>query len=156
MAELTESDFLAILQTIEDHAAASGWFDRVNRHEPKNAPGYGLTAAIWVDRIEPVPARSGLAATSGRLVVNVRIYSSMLAEPQDAIDPHVTAAVNVLMVAYSGDFTLGGLVEKVDLLGAHGVPLSAQAGYLNQDNKVYRVMTITVPLALNDLWSQQP
>jgi carbon-monoxide dehydrogenase large subunit len=34
--------------------------------------------------------------------------------------------------------------------------LSAVAGYINQDGKVLRVMTLTLPLVVNDVWSQAP
>ncbi|MEU0465020.1 hypothetical protein ABZ215_13535 [Amycolatopsis sp. NPDC006131] len=154
MPALVESDFVALIEALADHALRTGWFDRVNKHEPKNAPGHGLTSAIWVDRIEPIRGGSGLNSTSARFVVNVRIYQNALSDPPDAIDPHLTAAVNELMLAYSGDFTLDGLVRDVDLLGAHGIPLSAVAGYLTQDKTIYRVMTITVPLIVNDVWEQ--
>lgn len=149
-------DTLAIVEAVESHAAASGRFERVNRHEPKNAPGHGLTAAVWVQRLAPLALRSGLAATSALLLVNVRAYSNMVAEPQDAIDPNLTAAVDALMAAYSSDFTLDGLVAEVDLLGQHGTTLAAEAGYLEQDKKLFRVMTLTVPLVINDVWSQSP
>jgi hypothetical protein len=80
-------------------------------------------------------------------VVNVRIYQNMIAEPQDMIDPRVMAAVDALMTAYSGDFELGGTVRAVDLLGMAGTPMAAQAGYIQQDNRVYRAVTITLPLS---------
>lgn len=143
-----------ILDRVISHAMQCGYFDRVAGHEPKNAPGTGLSAAVWVDRIEPVDEASGLASTSVRLVVNVRVYGSMLAEPQDAIDPNLFEAVDVLMAAYSADFTLGGTVRNVDLLGETGAGMFAQAGYLEIDRKLYRVMTITVPAIVSDAWTQ--
>lgn len=143
-----------ILSQVESHALAAGYFDRVNTHEPKAAPGNGLTVAIWVDRIGPVPDNSGLTVTTGVLALMVRIYSNMLQEPQDAIDPNVTIAVDHLLGAYSGDFELGGNVRNVDLLGQSGTPMSAQAGYIDIDHKLFRVMTITLPLIVNDQWSQ--
>lgn len=149
-------DVKAILTALESHAATLGQFERVNRHEPKNAPGHGLTAAIWVQRISPVALRSGLAVTSALLVVNVRLYTNMIAEPQDAIDPNLVDAASALIGAYTADFTLGDMVSNVDVLGAHGEALSAQAGYLEQDRKMFRVMTLTVPLVVNDVWSQSP
>lgn len=143
-----------ILAALESHAVALGRFERVNRHEPKNAPGRGLTAAIWVQRVNAIAAASGLAVTSALLTVNVRLYSNMLKEPQDEIDPEVIDAVDALMNAYSGDFALGGLIRNVDLLGMHSGGLSAEAGYLTQDKHVFRVVTITVPLVINDVWEQ--
>lgn len=145
-----------VLDAALSHAARLGSFRAFTRHEPKNAPGAGLTYAMWIDSIRPVAARSGLDTTSVRFVINARLYSNMLAEPQDEIDPEIVAAVDELFAAYTGDFTLGGLVSHVDLLGAYGDPLQAQAGYLNQDGKLFRVMTVTLPLIINDAWEQEP
>jgi regulator of RNase E activity RraA len=64
--------------------------------------------------------------------------------------------VDTLMEAYTGDFTLDGLVREVDLLGQHGVPLSCLAGYLTIDKKMMRVVDINVPLIVSDAWSQIP
>ena len=147
-------DTLAILQAAESHVAATGHFERVNRHEPKNAPGNGLTAAIWVQDLRPAAQASGLAAIAAILIVNVRLYSNMLADPQDLIDPKLVAATDALMSAYASDFTLGDRVRNVDLLGQFGEGLSAKAGYLEQDRKMFRVMTINLPLVINDVWTQ--
>lgn len=138
---------------IVSHAASTGYFERINRHEPKNAPGYGLSAAVWVDRVTPVKT-SGLASTAIKVVFNVRLFSNMIAEPQDSIDANLTDALNALLSAYSGDFTFDGTVMEVDLLGAYGDALQAKAGYLEQDKKIFRVFTITVPVILDNVWSQ--
>lgn len=146
-----------IVNRIASHAKATALFDRVNTHEPKNKPGRGLTCAAWVDRIEPARGRAGLAATSARVVLNVRVYTNMLQNPQDAIDPNIMRAVDVLFEAYSGDFQLGDENRWIDLLGAtQGHPLFSQSGYINIDNMVYRVMTITVPVIVEDAWTQAP
>lgn len=145
-----------ITDALLSHAGALGYFERINGHEPKNrnAVGPGLTAALWLQRLAPVRS-SGLASTSGRLEYTVRIYTPMTAEPQDAIDPAVLAATDALLTAYSADFTLGGLVRQVDLLGQYGAPLSAQAGYLDLGGVLYRVMDTTAPMIINDLWTQE-
>lgn len=147
-------DSVALFTAMESHALESGLFERVNGHEPKAAPGNGLTAAVWSQRIVPVPRGSGLKYTSGLVTFYLRIYQNMLMQPQDSIDPLVLNAVDVLFAAYSRDFTLGGLVRNVDLLGSTGTSLSAEAGYINQDGKMFRAMTLTVPLIINDLWEQ--
>ncbi|MGW6747641.1 hypothetical protein [Streptomyces sp. NPDC055006] len=148
-------DVLGILDGVESHAAASGWFERVNGHEPKSAPTTGgLTCAVWIDSITPVLS-SGLGSTSGRLTVMVRLYSP-LSEPEDAVDRNLMAALSDLFSAYCGDFTLGGLIRAVDIRGAHGAPLAARAGYLEQDSATFRVFTLTVPLIVNDLWEEAP
>jgi hypothetical protein len=144
----------AILAAVVSHAQASGKAERVLAHEPKSAPGNGITVAIWVQNLRPA-STSGLDATTVRLELSARAYLSMLADPQDLIDVQLLGVVDAFMEALSGDFTLGGLVRQVDLLGEHGDPLSMDAGYLEQDGKLFRHMTITLPLIV-DLWSQAP
>lgn len=146
----------ALIDAVVSHALASGHFDAVNRHEPKSAPGTGLTAAVWVQHMVPLPQQSGLIATSGRLLFQVRLYSSMLAQPEDQIDPGLIKAMDDLFSAYSADFTLDGLVNSVDLLGRHGVPLSAKSGYLQVERGWYRILDIDVPLIIDDIWGQTP
>lgn len=141
------------LNALVDHALATGAFERVNGHEPVNAPGDGLTAAMWAGRIDPTK-KSGLNSTSIRVIFSVRIYSSANAQDLDAMDPRVLTASAGLMAAYSGDFTLAGGARNIDLLGSEGIPLSAVAGYLDMDKRLYRVMTITVPIIYNDIFEQ--
>lgn len=146
-----------LMDRIASHAMTTGLFDRVNQHEPKSKPGRGLTCAIWIDRIEPARGRSGLTSTDARVVFNVRVYTQMLQNPQDAIDPSVMNAVDILFEAYSGDFQLGDESRWIDLLGAtQGHPLFSQSGYINIDNMTMRVMTITVPVIVENAWTQAP
>jgi hypothetical protein len=152
---MTALDLFAILGAVQSHALASGRFDAVSGHEPKSKPGSGITAAHWVQAIRPVPRASGLATTSASIVITVRLYSNMLAEPQDGIDPAMSAALHELFTAYSGDFDLNGTVDAVDLLGmTGGVPLSATAGYLNLSGAMYRVYDITLPCLVYNAWTQ--
>jgi len=146
----------AILDAAISHAKGLGRFERILTHEPKSAPGNGLSVAMWAQNLRPIAGGSGLNSTTARLQLSVRVYTNMLADPQDKIDTRLLDAVDALMSAYSGDFTLGGLIRNVDLLGADGDPLSADAGYLEQDSKLYRVMVISLPLIVNDLWVQAP
>lgn len=144
-----------LVDRLASHAMALGVFDRVNQHEPKSKPGRGLTCAIWIDRIEPGRGRSGLNATDARVVFNVRVYTNMLQNPQDAIDPSVMIAVDLLFEAYTGDFQLGDESRFIDVLGmTQGHPLFSQSGYINIDNMVFRVMTITVPVIIENAWTQ--
>jgi hypothetical protein len=147
-------DIRTILDAVESHAMASGYFAQVNGHEPKSPPTSGITCAVWVEQIGPARGGSGLNSTSSRLALFVRLYSSLIQQPADAIDPDLMTALDTLMAAYSGDFTLGGLVRHVDLLGAYGDPLGARAGYLAEGGAEYRVFTITLPLIVSNLWEQ--
>jgi hypothetical protein len=149
-------DVDGILAEIVSHAQRIGHLAQVNQHEPKSAPEGVLTGAVWAQELRPLPSSSGLNATTVLVAFNVRIYKNMLSLPQDAIDPEVLAATDALMAAYSGDFTLGGLVRNVDLLGEHGEGLFARAGYVPQDGRLYRILDISVPCVINDLWVQSP
>jgi len=150
-------DVLAVISALESHAAGSGQIERVNAHEVVSQPGSGISAAIWPQRLTPATGKSGLASTSIRVEFTVRLMSSALQQPQDGIDPAMIDAAATLMTAYSGDFTLGGLVRDVDLLGHSGTPLSWNAGYLKlTDGGTSRVIDLTVPLILNDQFDQAP
>jgi hypothetical protein len=157
MGNFDETAIGEIFDRITSMSLSSGYFDSVNNHEPKSAPGNGVTCSIWAQSIRPVRT-SGLAATSGMLILNERIYTSMTQQPFDMIDPNVTAAASYVMGQLSGDFDLGGVanVREIDLLGANGIPLAAVAGYVEIDRKMLRVMTITVPIVVNDMWTQVP
>lgn len=145
-----------LISAIASEVMKTGLFDAVNGAEPKGAPpDTGLTAAVWVAALQPIPA-SGLAATSMLFTLSVRLYTSMMAEPQDMIDPQLMVAVDTLMAAYTGNFTLGGLVRSIDLLGAHSEGLRGEAGYVSIDNKMFRVFTINVPMIVNDVYVQEP
>ena len=145
-------DYAALIDVIASHAMELGVFTQVNQHEPKNAPGQDISCAVWVDTIGP--AESGLASTSVRLVVMARVYQNFILKPEDRIDPVVMGAVDALMTTLTADFTMGGLVRNLDLLGRGGIPLSAKAGYLQQDNQIFRTVDITIPMILNDVWEQ--
>jgi hypothetical protein len=144
----------AVMDTIISHALATGWFDRVQNHEPKQAPGNGLSAALWVDRIDPVGAASGLDSTSIRVLFMMRIYTNMLQEPQDAIDPNVIRATFALMQELTSDLGLGAQVRNVDVMGTFSDGLNARAGYVKVGDSTYRVMTISIPVVSNDSFDQ--
>ncbi|HEV2778818.1 MAG TPA: hypothetical protein VGX25_05400 [Actinophytocola sp.] len=150
-----------ILDVVHSHAAKLGRFERVNDHEPSNRPGHGLTAALWLDRIDPVPRASGLAVTTARLIVKLRIYSAMEQEPKDAIDPNLSAAAWALIRVLVADLRLGTDPNttprrEIDVQGAHGVSLFAQGGYLEwDDGGMDRVMDLTIPVVVYDVWPQE-
>lgn len=147
-------DIVAILDAVTSHAAALGPFESVVTHEPKAAIATGLTGAVWVNQIDLVPTFSGLAESAVRVQFVVRLYDSMLREPQDAIDPDMTRVINDLFIAYHQDFTLGGLVTEIDLLGEYGEGLYARTGYIKQDNKLMRAMSIYLPVIVAAAFTQ--
>lgn len=148
-----------LFDLVQSKVLATGYFSAADTAEPKAAPADELTAAIWIDRITPVRT-SGLNSTSALVVFLIRIYTNMLQDPQDNIDPRVTQAASQIINDFSEDFELvdpqtsAPTVREVDLLGAYGPGLSAQAGYISISQVMYRVMTITLPIVVNDCWAQ--
>lgn len=161
MTATIDFDPQACLDAVASHGLGTGRFERVATPEPKMAPvTTGITAAIWVNYLGPAPSGHGLAATQGLLILNWRSYSSLQAEPEDAIDPNLTRATYDLMAALSADFDLGirdlagAEAAWVDLLGQSRSRLESIAGYLPQGDQTFRVMTTTIPIIIDDLWPQ--
>jgi len=155
-------DVQELTDNVASVAQATGLFDKVNRYEPTQAPGNGLTAAVFLSGIGPLQF-SGLDSTTIRYVFTCRIYTNIFFSlgdapnpNMDAIDPVLGNAVSTLIQAYTQDFTLDGSVMFMDLLGKFGVSLGGKAGYLQQDKKVFRIFDITVPLIVPDVWEQSP
>ncbi|MGA6223469.1 hypothetical protein ACPESV_24425 [Streptomyces umbrinus] len=148
-------DSIEIRGRVTSHAQAAGWFGQVLKREPVSAPGSGFTYAVWVSDLSPVPASSGLASTTARLELTGRIYVPADTEPMDDVDDQLVGATDVLMTAYSGGFTLGGNVRCIDLLGAYGAALRARYGYLPIDSTTYRIATMTIPIIVNNAWTQE-
>jgi hypothetical protein len=146
----------ALFSAVESVAMRTGKFRRVNLHEPKSAPGSGLTCAIWIQSIDPFTSGSGLNSTTGYLVLFARVYGNMFTKPEDNLDPVMTKAASALVGAFSADYTLNGTCRNIDLLGEGGTTLRAQAGFEEIGSTQYRIMTVTVPCIVNDCWDQVP
>jgi len=143
-----------VLDVLISEAERLGVFERVNTHEAKSAPGRGLYCSIWLQEVAADPRTSGLAATSVRLTWLARVQSNFLAEPQDGIDPNILDAADLFLDAMQGDLDVGGHALSIDVLGLSGVRLGGRAGYVDQDGKKFRVMDITIPVLLDDVWVQ--
>lgn len=129
-------------------------FENVIAHEPKAKPPSLPALAVWTQNLVPVAAASGLSSTSGRLGLRARIYLNFMSKPEDRLDPELIRLTSALLGAYSGGFTFGGQVMEVDLLGAYGESLSAEAGYIEHDGTHFRVMQVNIPVIISDLWVQ--
>lgn len=151
---MADLDLVAYRSAAMSHAQALGMFEQVLGHEPVSAPGSGLIYALWVSDLAPVPNRSGLNVVSVRLELTGRVFMPADSQPEDDVDTAVTGAVNGLLREYCGDFTLGGTVANVDLLGAHGPALRAKFGYARFDSTTYRVATLTLGLIINGTWNE--
>lgn len=126
----------------------------VIQHEPLSAPVTVPALALWWTSIAPARGASGLAATSARVEFGGRIYAGRLTKPEDNVDPALVTYTSQVIAAFSGGFTLNGEVMEVDLLGAYGAPLSAEAGYLEQDSSPFRVAQLVVPVIADGIWTQ--
>jgi hypothetical protein len=142
-------DFNDLISAVVSHAQALGVFDSVNGAQPTTVPNDGVTCAVWAQEIDPDSQASGLAATAVDVELNVRLYMALNSENPDVIDPAMMNACSQLLGAYNGDFTLDGLVRNIDVMRA-----KAAAGYIEQAGQILRIMTITLPMVINDLWEQ--
>lgn len=149
-------DVAGIYTQVVSHAKRLGVFQQVLTHEPKGAPGNGITCAIWLNSLSPAPEVSGLSVTSMRLELSIRIYENFKSQPEDDIDKRLLDATSKLMDSYTGDFTLADEAMDIDLLGAHGAPMEAEGGYLQTDRDLYRVVVITLPIIIPDVYTQVP
>jgi hypothetical protein len=155
MTNFNEAAVNAILDRVVSASMTLGVFDTVNQHEPKQSPGSGFTCAVWVDSIRPI-RRSSVDAISGVLSLRIRAYTPFQQQPFDQIDPQIITAVSTLIGAFSADFDFGQLVNVrcIDIMGGEGSGemLDARAGYLEIDRRMYRIMTIRLPVIVNDMW----
>lgn len=154
-------DTAGILAALRSEAKRLGKFDKVRGHEAKNPPGIKLSLDTWVRRCRPAPAASGLAATSAVLTVDLRVYDSMMAKPEDELDPEICTAADLIVAGLTGNFTLGGLIRNVDIYNAHGGGyLGWEMGYLRMgpagNQREYRTAAVTVPMIVSDAWPQAP
>lgn len=141
---------------LQSHAMGLGHFERTVPTPPTNGPGNGLTYAVWPNRIRPSRRNSGLAQVSAAVTYFGRIHQPAGALPADDDSTQILTALDALLAAYCGDFTLGGLIKNVDIFGAEGTELDVQAGWIRFDDSApYRIYTITIPLVINDAWSEE-
>lgn len=142
-------DFQDLISAVISQAKSLGVFDSFNGSQPTSVPNTGMTFAVWAQEIAPDPVASGLAATAADIELNVRLYMALNPQAPDTIDPAMMNATSKLLAAYNGNFTLDGLVRNIDVLQAKAV-----AGYIDQSGQILRVITISLPIVINDLWEQ--
>lgn len=147
------NDFPSIFSALVTHAQELGIFEIVYQGEPKSAPTNGLTIALYVggagdQGFSVVAQRSGLASVSKRIVITARIHFPMLHEPTSEIESTILGATEQYIDSLVGDYMLGDTVDFLDIFGAYGAAVSGLPGYITIDNKIFRVMSITLPVVL--------
>ena len=145
-------DTKAILAKLATIGKASGLFVKVDKFEPRGQPGNGVTLFLISGPMRPITS-SGLNNVSVRWQIDGRVYTPLNYEPASELDAVLTAAAAKYLEALCAQFTLGGLVRCVDVFGSDGEPLSATPGYIEQNDKVYRVITLEIPLLINQQWT---
>lgn len=144
----------AIVAKVTSVVQALGVFETVNGGALNHVPGAGLRASVWPGRITSPPGSSGLASTSIVLPMLVRIYGRVNSFPVDEIDEDMLDAADKVCDAYIGSFTLGATVRGIDIRGRFGQPMTIEPGYLDVQEGTCRVMTLTLPLIINDAWEE--
>jgi hypothetical protein len=145
----------AILKKLKSMAETVGVFKRVCGYEPRGQPGNGLTLSLISGPLTTVGS-SGLASASLRWQVDGMVYLPMNKDPPENIDILLTAAARKYLVVLCADFTLGGLVRCIDVHGWEGEKLNATPGYIDANDKLYRVCRLTIPLLINNVLALEP
>ncbi len=144
------------MSLVDSHAAlhqrlvSVGQFDSVHDVEPANAPGKGLYAAMWFERLQPIPALSSLASAFMVYVHVVRIYKNATSEPKDSIDINLIKAADAVFSSLIADHRLGNTAYSVDVLGEYSDGLTATTDYVDFGrNAWYRVVDLSVPIGVD-------
>lgn len=147
----TRADAENLFSQVRSRAKNLGIFPGgVISHDPESTPAGRLSCSIALGPVKPVTS-SGLAAVSVQITLMIHIWSFAMQRPLDDIEPEVLGAVALMMGSLAGGFTLGGTVREIDLFEMHAEP-----GYVDFEGKEFRTMTITVPMTLNDCWTEAP
>lgn len=147
-----------IFAEIKNPIMALGIFKTVAFYEPKAAPPADH-CALWGDRLRAIPRRSGLATAAFLMMINCRIYNSygsadFVDQTAAAVEPKVFRAAAAVMGEFIGNFTLETLDGNIDVLGDNGFALDAVPGYINHDGIIFRVITVQIPVIINDLFAE--
>lgn len=145
----------AIIAAVESVLQVTGLFDQVNAHDATSPVGSELTAAVWPQEIDPAAEESGLDGVAAVFLLYVRLYYPARSEPLDMVEVTLSNAVDTVIDAFIGGFTLGGLIKNIDIFGkTSGPKLRAQYGFVSMSGAWYRCATITVPCVVNDPWAE--
>lgn len=138
----------------------TGYLKTVDGHEPREAPGTTPHGAVWMGPGRPVgPRVSGVASVGTVLTWFVRIYLPAGQggnKPYDEIDRELYRITDALLALFFGEFTLGGRVRNVDIFGMASPGVSWDPGYQDIGGSKFRIMTITLPLIVNDQYEEVP
>lgn len=145
----TAAQAKALFTSVQSLAQELGLLQKIDTHEPENAPGTRLYGSITLGPMRPVAAASGLAAVSIEVTLILRVWSWAMQRPLDDVDPEVLATMAALMSALAGAFTLSETVRNVDLFSLVATPVWAEF-----EGKQFRVMELPAPIIINDVFAE--
>ena len=153
-------DILGLQAAICSVLMRTGYLKTVDGHEPREELNKAPHGAVWLGPIRPVgPRVSGLASVGTVITWMVRVYLPAGGGdnlPYDDIDQELYRITDALLALFFGEFTLGGRVRNVDIFGMASPGVGADPGYQQIGTAKYRVMTITLPLIVNDMYEEAP
>jgi hypothetical protein len=146
----------ATLGRLRDHARAVGTvkFEVARVGEFKQAPPPGLCFAVWAQNLGVSPVGSGLATSAGLLRATARLYFPLKHKPEDDTELKTLAGADGYLDRINGDFTLGGTVRNIDILGEVGDQPAWDFGHVSIDNQLFRIADLNLNVIFNDAWTQ--
>ena len=139
------------LQAMKTYVQNLGLFQTIQIGEPKQSPGQGLHACIFMNAVSISMIYAG-GDTRESHVVTLRVYKDMLSEQTDSLnnlESEVASSVSQLMENMLGDTDLESTVMSIDAAGMDGTSMSTSFGYVDVSGVMYRVADITVPVIVN-------
>jgi hypothetical protein len=144
-----------IMSKLVSIAQQSGRFAAVAGYEPRGQPSNGVTLALISGPLTPIQS-GGMTGVCLRWQIDGQVFLPLHMEPAKELDPRITKAAAGYLEDLCGQFTLGGLVRCIDVFGSDGEALSATPGYIDHNDKKYRVMQLMIPLLINERWTLTP
>ncbi len=147
-------DLQPLLDDFRSQCRASGGFDGVVTHELRKAPTSQFVLGAWWLRTRTIPQRSGLASTSILVTLQARIYMPLQGDP-DQLDTELWRRTDLIYAAMHSGLTFTDDEHEIDILGAYGDGVTADAGFLPMpDNTPVRVSDVNVPIVVDDAYAQ--
>jgi hypothetical protein len=150
MAGLDAAGVLAALGTVFQ---TIGGIESVITSSGVAPPASGVSVQIYaIPPWKPLDKRSGLASVSMLTTWAARLVTPIGSPPADDLDMTLLSVYSAAMNTLVGGFTLNGQVEQLDLLGAYGTGMPMEPQFLEMGGTVYRALTMTLSLVLDDVW----